>query len=47
MTMVVVLRSFVVGDFGGTTMSTGLFDLLTNDSAARTTSNTYSKIDIR
>lgn len=42
-TIVVVLRSLVPpGDFGGT-MSTGLFDLLTNDSAARTTSNTYAK----
>lgn len=39
-TIVVVLRSLVPpGDFGGT-ISTGLFDLLTNDSAALTTSNT-------
>lgn len=43
-TIVVVFRSLVPpGDFGGTTISTGLFDLLTNDSAARTTSNTYIK----
>lgn len=44
-TIVVVLRSLVPpGDFGGTTISTGLLDLLTKDSAARTTSNTCVEI---
>ena len=48
MTIVVVLGFFVPpGDFGGASVSTGLFGLFTSDSAARTMSNTYVGNDTR